>query len=110
MFRILYNIQNKYLDMKLLFIFLIMSFFFQFAIAQNMHSNDIATIKSRRAASNDAIAKHDMDGIAKYWLDDFVQIIGRDIYQQEKTALWLHGRSYCKAIRKLLMCAILVKF
>jgi hypothetical protein len=44
-----------------------------------MHSNYIATIKSCRAASNDAIAKHEMDRIAKYWLDDFVQIIGRGI-------------------------------
>jgi ketosteroid isomerase-like protein len=28
-------------------------------------------------ASNAAIARHDIDGIAKYWLPDFVQTIGR---------------------------------
>jgi ketosteroid isomerase-like protein len=72
--------------MKLLFIFLLMVFF-DFAIAQNMHSNDIATIKSCRAASNDAIARHDVDGIAKYWLDDFVQIIGRGVYQTGKDSI-----------------------
>ena len=72
--------------MKLLFIFLFMVFF-HFSIAQNMHSNDIATIKSYRAASNDAIARHDVDGIAKYWLDDFVQIIGRGVYQTGKDSI-----------------------
>ena len=50
--------------MKMLFIFLFMVFF-HFAIAQNVHSNDIATIKSCRAASNDAISRHDVDGIAR---------------------------------------------
>jgi ketosteroid isomerase-like protein len=72
--------------MKLLFIFSFM-IFFHFATAQNMHSSDIATIKSCRAASNNAIAKHDVDGIAKYWLDDFVQIIGRGIYQTGKDSI-----------------------
>jgi len=72
--------------MKLLFIFLFM-LVFHFAKSQNMHSNDIATIKSCRAASNDAIARHDVDGIAKYWLDDFVQIIGRGIYQTGKDSI-----------------------
>ncbi|HUZ59562.1 MAG TPA: hypothetical protein VMU83_12345 [Hanamia sp.] len=72
--------------MKLLFIFLFMVFF-HFAIAQNMHSNDIATIKSCRVASNNAIARHDVDGIAKYWLHDFVQIIGRGVYQTGKDSI-----------------------
>lgn len=30
-------------------------------------------------ASNAAIARHDIDGIAKYWLPDFVQTIGRGV-------------------------------
>ncbi|HSV12376.1 MAG TPA: nuclear transport factor 2 family protein [Hanamia sp.] len=72
--------------MKLLLIFLLMVFF-HLASAQNMHSHDIATIKSYRAASNDAIATHDVDGIAKYWLDDFVQIIGRGVYQTGKDSI-----------------------
>ncbi len=49
----------------------------QFAFAQNNDQGDIAAIKASRAASNAAIAQHDIDGIAKYWLPDFVQTIGR---------------------------------
>ena len=55
----------------------------QLLFAQN-HNNDISVIKSYRAASNDAIAKHDVDGISKFWMDDFVQVIGRGTYQTGK--------------------------
>src|SRR5215510_10646492 len=65
------------------FIFLFI-LFFHHAFAQNTHNNDIATIKSNRAASNQAIAKHDVDGISKFWLDDFVQVIGRGTYDTGK--------------------------
>ncbi len=51
--------------------------------AQN-HNDDISTIKSYRMASNEAIAKHDVDGISKFWMDDFVQVIGRGTYQTGK--------------------------
>ena len=69
---------------KVLFIFLFILSFHQ-AFEQN--NNDIATIKSNRAASNDAITRHDVDGIAKFWLDDFVQIIGRGTYQTGKDSI-----------------------
>jgi ketosteroid isomerase-like protein len=46
-----------------------------FILAQNEQEADI--IKASRMASNAAIARHDIDGIAKYWLPDFVQTIGR---------------------------------
>jgi ketosteroid isomerase-like protein len=69
-----------------LFIFLFMLFFHQ-AFSQNTHNNDITTIKSNRIASNDAIARHDVDGIAKFWLDDFVQVIGRGVYQTGKDSI-----------------------
>jgi len=49
----------------------------KFAFAQSNEQSDIATIKASRTASNVAIAKHDIDGISKYWLPDFVQTIGR---------------------------------
>ena len=71
---------------KELFIFFFILSFHQ-AFAQNMHNNDITTIKFNRAASNTAIAKHDVNGIAKYWLDDFVQVIGRGIYQTGKDSI-----------------------
>jgi ketosteroid isomerase-like protein len=71
---------------KELFIFLFILSFHQ-TFSQNLHSNDIATIKSNRTTSNDAITKHDVDGIAKFWLDDFVQVIGRGVYQTGKDSI-----------------------
>lgn len=71
---------------KLVFIFLLI-FSFHPAFSQNTHNNDIATIKSNRAASNNAIARHDVDGIAKFWMDDFVQVIGRGVYQTGKDSI-----------------------
>ena len=68
------------------FIFLFLLSFHQ-AFSQNSHNDDIAAIKSNRAASNDAIARHDVDGIAKFWLDDFVQVIGRGVYQTGKDSI-----------------------
>ena len=71
---------------KELIIFLFI-FPFHPAFSQNTHNNDIATIKFNRAASNDAITRHDVDGIAKFWLDDFVQVIGRGVYQTGKDSI-----------------------
>ena len=71
---------------KELIIFLFIFPFHQ-AFSQNTHNNDIATIKFNRAASNDAITRHDVDGIAKFWLDDFVQVIGRGVYQTGKDSI-----------------------
>ena len=45
--------------------------------AQVNPQTDIAIITTSRASSNAAIARHDIDGMAKYWLNDFVQTIGR---------------------------------
>jgi ketosteroid isomerase-like protein len=49
----------------------------QMALAQQSKQGDIAIIKAERKASNAAIARHDIYCIAKYWLPDFVQTIGR---------------------------------
>jgi ketosteroid isomerase-like protein len=57
------------------------------SFTQSMHSSDIANIKSYRAASNDALKKHDINGMAKYWLNDFVQVIGRGTYQTGKDTI-----------------------
>lgn len=40
-----------------------------------------ATITAQRAASNAAIARHDVAGIARYWLPDFVQVGGNGGYK-----------------------------
>ena len=71
---------------KEFFIFLFL-LSFHHTFSQNTHNNDITTIKSNRAASNDAITSHDVNGIAKFWLDDFVQVIGRGIYQTGKDSI-----------------------
>ena len=56
----------------LVFTFLISS---QYIFAQD----DVAAIKAARLASNAAIARHDVDGIAKDWLPDFVITRGSGI-------------------------------
>jgi len=45
--------------------------------AQSQAQTDVDIIKSSRSASNTAIARHDIDGMSKYWLPNFVQTIGR---------------------------------
>ena len=55
----------------------------QFISAQGKE-DQVSIIKTQRKASNAAIAKHDIDGIAKYWLPDFVQVRGN--------ATWLAGK------------------
>src|SRR5579862_5470682 len=59
----------------------------QFAYSQNNEQANIAAIKASRAASNAAIAKHDIDGISKYWLTDFVQTIGKGTTLNGKDAV-----------------------
>src|SRR3984957_14062340 len=48
----------------------------QLTFAQKNADKEAILIKSLRAASNQALAKHDVDGMSKYWLDDLVLIRG----------------------------------
>jgi len=75
--------KKKSKGLKVIFLFLSMLCFHP-SFTQSVQRNDIAIIKSNRALSNAAIAKHDVDGIAKFWLDDFVQVIGRGTYETGK--------------------------
>jgi ketosteroid isomerase-like protein len=68
--------------LKILFTF-ILSLTIQITRAQG----DVASIKASRTASNAAIASHDIDGISKYWLPDFVQTIGRGVSTTGKDAI-----------------------
>ena len=64
---------------------------FTLAFAQENQQEDIVAINKSRAASNAAIARHDIDGMSKYWLNDFVQTIGRGTSLTGKdtiTATW----------------------
>jgi ketosteroid isomerase-like protein len=54
------------------------------SISAQTKNADIEMIKSYRASSNAAIAAHNVNGISKFWLDDFVQVIGRGTYQTGK--------------------------
>ena len=53
---------------------------FQLIYGQNKNDKNVELIKSVREASNQAIAKHDIDGISKFWVNDFVQIRGNSTY------------------------------
>ncbi|HTE09823.1 MAG TPA: hypothetical protein VK645_02620 [Chitinophagaceae bacterium] len=44
------------------------------------NADQVAIIKSQRTASNASIAKHDVEGIAKWWMPDFVQVRGNATY------------------------------
>ena len=49
--------------------------------------NQAAIIKTQRTASNAAIARHDVEGIAKYWMPDFVQVRGNATYMTGRDAI-----------------------
>ena len=55
---------------------------FQSTYAQNL--NDKELIWKARQSSNEAIAKRDVEGITKYWLDDYVVIRGSGVIEHGK--------------------------
>jgi ketosteroid isomerase-like protein len=57
------------------------------AIGQNNKLKQVAAIKEARAASNKAIAAHDVDGISRYWLNDFVQVRGNSLHDVGKDTI-----------------------
>lgn len=60
---------------------------FQPLVAQTRNPDDKALIKAMRTASNAAIARHAVDGIARYWLPDFVQVGGNGGYKTGKDSV-----------------------
>jgi ketosteroid isomerase-like protein len=61
------------------------------AMAQNTRKESESLIRASRTSSNEAIAKQDVDGIAVYWLPDFVQVRGNGSHLVGKdtiTSLW----------------------
>ena len=60
-------------------------------LAQPTKKENESLIRASRAASNEAIAKQNIEGIAAYWLPDFVQIRGNGSHLVGKdsiTSLW----------------------
>ena len=80
---------------KILFLFV---FFltFQLTYAQNKNEKNVALIKAAREASNQAIAKHDIDGLSKFWVKDFVQIRGNSTYLTGKDTIIASWRKLFK--------------
>lgn len=82
---------NSILNMKKVVYSLVLFQLSMSGLAQNMKKENESLIRSSRAASNEAIAKQSIEGIAAYWLPDFVQVrgngshlVGRDTI----TSLW----------------------
>jgi ketosteroid isomerase-like protein len=66
----------------ILFTILLMSF--QLVFSQP--KNDELLIRKARQTSNEAIARQDVDGISKFWLDDYLVIRGSGTIEQGKEA------------------------
>ena len=80
---------------KILFLFV---FFLtcQLSYGQNKNDKNVALIKASREASNQAIAKHDIDGLSKFWVKDFVQIRGNSTYLTGKDTIIASWRKLFK--------------
>jgi len=72
--------------MKILFFAVLFFSFRQIAPAQKNKQNDESAIRSARESSNMLIAKHDVDGFAKYWLPDFIIVRGNSMITTGKEA------------------------
>lgn len=73
--------------MKKTFLLFLSFVVLQSIYAQTKNDEAIAFIKSAREASNEAIAKHDIDGFSKFWYDDFVQVRGNSTYLSGKDTI-----------------------
>ena len=62
-------------------------FILQLTFAQTNTNKDVNLIKSLRTASNEALAKHDIDGMAKYWLNDLVLVRGNSSHLNGKATI-----------------------
>ena len=80
---------------KILFL-LVFFLTFQLTYGQNKNNKNVELIKSAREASNQAIAKHDIDGISKFWVNDFVQIRGNSTYLSGKDTIIASWRKLFK--------------
>lgn len=59
---------------------------FHWLVAQTANK-DIALIRSLRAASNEAIAKHDINKMSGFWLDDMVLVRGNSTHLTGKDTI-----------------------
>jgi ketosteroid isomerase-like protein len=76
-----------FLSMRIIISFLVLCLLAQYIHAQNKNDKDVEYIKAAREASNKAIANHDIDGISKFWCDDFVQVRGNSTHLSGKDSI-----------------------
>ena len=62
--------------MRKLFCLAFLISLFHFVSAQKNNQQEVSAIKTARMASNKFIAEHNIEGLAKFLLDDFVQVRG----------------------------------
>lgn len=61
-------------------------FFMSFQFAFSQTRNDEELIRKARQTSNEALARQDVDGISKFWLDDYLIIRGSGVIELGKEA------------------------
>lgn len=67
---------------------------FQFVFSQTKNEEEL--IRNARQTSNEAIARHDVDGISKFWLDDYLVIRGSGVIEIGKEANKINWRNTFK--------------
>jgi len=60
--------------------------FMSFQSAFSQIKGEVELIRKARQTSNEAIARQDVDGISKFWLDDYVVIRGSGVIEHGKEA------------------------
>ncbi|MEO5583332.1 MAG: nuclear transport factor 2 family protein [Saprospiraceae bacterium] len=63
------------------------SFLATLTLKAQTESAEVQLIKDSRASSNTALAKKDINGMSKFWLDDFVQIRGNGTFLVGKDSI-----------------------
>lgn len=77
--------------MKRFLCVLIFGLTMQLAAAQVDKAQDDSLIRASRAKTNELIASHDIRGLARYWLNDYVRILGNGntiIGKDSAVAFW----------------------
>jgi ketosteroid isomerase-like protein len=62
--------------------------------------NEEESIRKARQTSNEAIARQDIDGISKFWLDDYLVIRGSGTIEQGKEANIINWKALFKEAPK----------
>ena len=73
----------------------------QLTFAQKTTDKEVMLIQSLRTASNEALSKHDVDGMSQYWLDDLVLIRGNSSHLAGKDTIVAAWRKLFKDYPKV---------